>query len=137
MDFEVALFDHRYGPVAAADVNVTLPPLQNDVGPDAVTTLVGVAFTVTVVPEEVAEQPPACVTVTLYVPPDVTLIEEVVAPVDQRYEAPAFAFNVTAPPEQNVVAPEAVTAAVPPLETVTAIGVDTAEHPFVPVTVTE
>ncbi len=54
--------------------NVTLPPAQKVVGPDAV--IVGVAgsgFTVTTVGADVAEQPLASVTWTVYEPLALTL----------------------------------------------------------------
>jgi len=64
---------------------VTEPPAQNVVGPPAVITGVdGLALTVTDVAAEVALQPLAFVTVTLYEPEVVTLIDCVVAPFDQR-----------------------------------------------------
>jgi hypothetical protein len=44
---------------------VTEPPAQNVVGPPAVTVADGNGFTVMVVADEVALQPPALVTVTL------------------------------------------------------------------------
>ena len=44
----------------------------------------GVVFTVTAVPAEVAEQPPAFVTITEYVPLDVTVIDCVGAPLDHK-----------------------------------------------------
>jgi hypothetical protein len=47
----------------ALALNVTLPPVQNVVGPPGVIVAVGNVFTVTVVPVDVAEQPFA-VTVT-------------------------------------------------------------------------
>ena len=64
---------------------MTEPPAQNVVGPPALITGVdGFALTVTVVAAEVALQPLAFVTVTLYEPEVVTLIDCVVAPFDQR-----------------------------------------------------
>ena len=52
----------------------------------------------------------------------------VVAPVDQRYDAPALAESVTEPPVQNVVGALAVTVGVE--ATVTGIVVESlAEHP--------
>jgi hypothetical protein len=67
----------------APDVSVTFP-LQNVVGPDAFTILLGAAFIVTVVPLDDIEQPPLCVTVTVYVPAVLTLIDCVVEPFDHR-----------------------------------------------------
>jgi hypothetical protein len=57
--------------------------LHKAVGPEVVTVFVGNGFEVTVVAEDVAEHPPTWVTVTLYVPLVVAVIEAVVAPVDQ------------------------------------------------------
>jgi uncharacterized phosphosugar-binding protein len=53
---------------------------------DAVIEMVGVTFGVTVtdVPEETAVHPAAFVPVTEYVPDDVTVMEEAVAPLLQR-----------------------------------------------------
>ena len=54
------------------------------VEPEGVIVAVGKGFTVTIVGFEVAEQPFAPVTVTVYEPELVTGMEGVVAPVDQR-----------------------------------------------------
>ena len=65
MDCEVAPVDHVL-PVAEEEVNVTEPPEQNVVGPLAeMVGVAGLAFTVTTVDEEVAEQPEPFVTVTV------------------------------------------------------------------------
>ena len=66
---------------------MTDPPAQNVVDPLAL--IVGVdgrAFTVTTVGGDVALQPLAFVTVTLYEPLAFTAIDEVVAPFDHKYE---------------------------------------------------
>jgi hypothetical protein len=52
------------------------------------------------------------VTVTLNVPGDVTVIDCVVVPFDQRYDDAAFAVSVTLLPAQNVVGPLAVMLAI-------------------------
>ena len=52
-------------------------------------------------------------------PPELTLIDCVVAPVDQRYDEPALAFSVTEPPGQNDVAPFGVIVACAGVFTVT------------------
>ena len=62
---------------------MTLPPAQNVVGPPAVIVGVGFAFTVTTVDAEVPLQPFASVTVTLYEPLVLTVIDCVVAPLLQ------------------------------------------------------
>lgn len=64
IDCVVAPFDHRYEAEAGA-VSVTLPPVQNVVGPDAVTTgVAGTGLTVTLWDAEAA-QPSAFVAVTV------------------------------------------------------------------------
>jgi hypothetical protein len=70
-------------------------------------------------------------------PLELTVIDEVVAPVDQRYDAPLDAVSVTLPPVQNVVGPPAVIAGVAGMAlTVTAAAADAALlQPFV-VTIT-
>jgi len=66
-------------------VSVTEPPAQNVVAlPAVITGVDGFALTVTEVAAAVALQPLAFVTVTLYEPEVVTLIDCVVAPFDQR-----------------------------------------------------
>jgi hypothetical protein len=74
------------------------------------TVTVGLGFTVTTAFAEVEQEPVdvVCVTTTLYVPEAIALIACVVAAVDHAYVLPADAVNVTLPPEQNVVGPEAV-----------------------------
>ena len=64
IDCVVAPLDQRYDEPADA-VSVTLPPVQNVVGPPAVMLAVGLALTVTAVGTDVALQPFAFVTVTL------------------------------------------------------------------------
>ena len=66
----------------------------------------------------------------------VTLIDCVVAPVDQRYDEPLDAVRVTLPPAQNVVGPPAVIVAVGSALTVTTVGEDVALQLFAFVTVT-
>ena len=59
-------------------MSVTDPPEQNEVGPLALIVAVGRALTVTVVPEEIFEHPLELVTLTLYVPEELTVIDCVV-----------------------------------------------------------
>ena len=135
IDCVVAPFDQAYdAPVDA--VSVTAPPAQNVVGPDAVIDAVGSEFTVTLVADDVALQPFASVTVTLYEPAAETVIDRVVAPFDHAYEAPAEAVSVTEPPAQNVVGPDAVIDAAGGAFTVTFVGADVALQPFAFVTLT-
>ncbi len=137
IDCVVAPFDQRYEAEDGA-VSVTDPPSQKVVAPPAVITGVdGFALTVTVVDADVALQPLAFVTVTLYEPDVVTLIDCVVAPFDQRYESAADAVKVTDPPAQNVVAPPAVITGVATAAlTVTAVSAEVALQPDAFVTVT-
>ena len=69
-------------------------------------------------------------------PPVLAAIACVVAPVDQRYEAPLDAVSVTLPPAQNVVGPPAVMLDVGLALTVTVVGDEAALQPFALVTVT-
>jgi hypothetical protein len=96
----------------------------------------GTGLTVTVAAALVAEQPAALVTVTEYEPLLFAVIDGVVAPFDQRYDAPLDAVSVTLPPAQKVVGPLAVIVATGAALTVTAVGADVALQPFALVTVT-
>ena len=66
-----------------------------------------------------------------------TLIDCVVAPLDQSQEAPALAVNVTEPPSQNVVEPEGVIVDAGNALTVTVVADEVALQPSAFVTVTE
>jgi hypothetical protein len=135
IDCVVAPVDQRYEEAEEA-VSVTEPPAQNAVGPDALMVGAGAVCTVTVVAEDVAEQPFAFVTVTLYAPELLTVIDCVVAPFDQRYEEAEDEVSVTEPPAQNVVGPPAVMVGAGSAFTVTDVAEDVAEQPFASVTVT-
>lgn len=56
--------------------------------------------------------PQAAATVKIYIPAVLTLMVEVVAPVDQLFPAAALELRITELPWQKVVGPEAVMAAV-------------------------
>ena len=75
---------------------------------------VGVTFGLTVTTSAVlvAEQPLASVTCTVGEDVVETVIEDVVAPVLQRYDEPELAVKTTLPPEQKVIGPPAVIVAV-------------------------
>ena len=137
MACEFAPLDHRYENPAGA-VSVTEPPSQNDVGPlGVIAGVAGAAFTVTVVDALVALQPLAFVTVTLYEPDALALIDCDVAPLDHRYVKPAGAVSVTEPPSQNDVGPLGVIAGVAGAAfTVTVVGALVALQPLAFVTVT-
>lgn len=105
--------DFHWLPVNELLVSVTLPPAQKVVGPLAATVgVAGSGLTVTFVGAEVTAQPAASVTVTVTAWLVLTMIDCVVAPVDQSHAAPAFAVRVTLLPAQNVVGPEGVMVAV-------------------------
>ena len=88
---------------------------------------VGSALTVTVTGVDVDGQPAGDVTVTVNVPEAMTVIDGVVAPLLQRYDAPQeFALRVTLPPAQNEVGPAGVMTAAGNGLTVTVTGADVA-----------
>jgi hypothetical protein len=64
------------------------------------------------------------------------LIDDEVAPVDQRYDEPALAVSVTEPPSQNVVGPLASIVATGFAFTVTVVAEEVVLQPFAFVTVT-
>jgi hypothetical protein len=91
-------------------VSTTLSPEQNVVGPLAV--IVGVGGTgliTTVTGAEVSDTQKPSTTTTVKVPPVVTVIDCVVAPVLQTLPVGLSEVNSTLPPGQNCVGPEAVT----------------------------
>ena len=90
------------------EVNITEPPEQNVVGPlGVIVGIIGKGSTTTEVFEEVAWHKPFP-TVTEYTPEAVTVMDCVVAPVDQRLSVADEEVKVTEPPSQNVVGPLAV-----------------------------
>jgi hypothetical protein len=95
----------------------------------------GRLLTVTATVEEVAEQPLASVTVTVYDPEALTVMDCVVAPFDQLKDEPSLAVSITLPPWQKVVGPLAVMVAIG-FTTVTVTGVEVALQPLASVTVT-
>src|SRR5512140_1196090 len=103
IDCVVAPVDQRF-PVNADEVRVIVEPAQNEAGPLMVG-VAGVGLTVTTWAADVAEQPLASVTVTLYEPPAETVIDCVVAPVDQRFPVRAEDVSVIVEPAQNELGP--------------------------------
>src|SRR4051794_34166907 len=83
-------------PLATVDARCTLPPRQRAAGPPEIVTVVGSLLTTT--GALVALQPLPPVTITLYAAGCHTVIDCVVAPFDQRYEAADGAVSVTLPP---------------------------------------
>jgi hypothetical protein len=118
IDCVVAPLLHNQDAPADA-VSVTEPPLQNVSGPSALIAADGNGFTVTTAAVDVAEHPAALVTVTVYDPAVLTVIDCVVAPLLHNQDAPADAVSVTEPPVQNATGPPAVIVAVGNAFTVT------------------
>ena len=133
IDCVTAPVDQRF-PVSEDDVNVIVLPAQNVAGPLMVG-VAGTGFVVTTNAADVAAQPLASVTVTLYEPPAETVIDCVVAPVDQRFPVAEEEVSVIVAPGQKDVGPLMVGGA-PVGVTVTANGADVAEQPLALVTVT-
>jgi hypothetical protein len=133
MDCVVAPVDQRF-PLNADDVSVIVLPAQKALGP-LIVGVAGSGFDVTACAAEVAEQPFASVTVTLYDPAAETVIDCVVAPVDQRLPVNAEDVSVIVLPAQNELGPLIVGVAGTGFE-VTALAADVAEQPFASVTVT-
>jgi hypothetical protein len=135
IDCVVAPVDHKYELPSDA-VSVTFPFAQNVVAPPAVIVGFDMMWTMTAAGAEVALQPLALVTVTLYSPAVLTSIDCVVAPVDHKYAAAGFAVSVTWPPWQKVVGPLGVIVAVAAGYTATAVAAEVALQPLAFVTVT-
>jgi hypothetical protein len=111
MDWVVAPLDQVF-PVALEEVSKTEPPAQKVVEPPAVTVgVVGTEFTVTTVGAELAVQLPLD-TVTKYDPLCETVMDWVVAPLDQVLPVALEEVSTTEPPVQKVVEPPAVTVGV-------------------------
>jgi hypothetical protein len=123
-------------PVADEDVSVVLPPAQKAVAPEIVG-VAGSGFAVTTNGADVAWQPPALVAVTLYVPAAETVIDCVVAPVDQRLPVAADDVSVMELPAQNDEGPLIVGVVATAGLAVTAKAAEVALQPLAFVTVTE
>jgi hypothetical protein len=135
MDCVVAPLDQVL-PVALDDVSTTEPPAQKVVDPPAVTLgVAGNGLIVTTVGEELMEQFPF-VTVTEYDPLCETVMDWVVAPLDQVFPVALEEVNTTEPPAQKVVDPPEVTVGVAGRGfTVTVVGAELAvQLPFDTVT---
>ena len=105
IDCVAAPVDQRF-PVAEDDVSVIALPAQNELGP----LIVGVGGTgaapaVTTNATDVAEQPPASVTVTVYEPAAETVIDGVVSPVDQTLPVVEDDVSVMVLPADTVAGP--------------------------------
>ena len=92
--------------LAEEEVSITEPPEQNVVGPLAV--MVGTGMVepiVTTVGREVREGQPPTLVATVYEPAELTVMEGVVSPVDQRLFVGSDEVRITLPPVQKVVGP--------------------------------
>ena len=133
IDCVVAPVDQRF-PVADDEARVIEVPGQNEAGP----LIVGVGtagLVVTAKAADVALQPLAFVTVTVNEPAADTVIDCVVAPVDQRFPVAEEDERVIVPPPQKLAGPLMVGVAGSGFE-VTAKATDDALHPLALVTVT-
>jgi len=106
IDCVVSPEDQRF-PVADDDVRVIVLPAQKDAGP-LIVGVAGVGLTVTAKEAEVAEQPLALVTLTVYEPAAETVIDCVVAPVDQRLPVAEDEVRVMVVPAQKEAGPVTV-----------------------------
>ena len=122
-------------PVAEDEVRVIVVPTQKELGP-LIVGVGGSGLEVTANAADVAEQPAALVTVTVYEPAAETVIDCVVAPVDQRFPVREDEVNVIVLPVQNALGPLMVGTAGRGL-TVTAKAAEVAEQPLALVAVTE
>lgn len=111
-------------PPVEEEVRVTEDPAQIDsVVPVTIVGVGGSEFTVTVLGAEVPELHPFVITCTRNVPDVLTVMDCVVAPLDQKLLLAEEDVKVTEPPAQNVVGPLAVMVGTAGMElTVTVIG---------------
>lgn len=108
MDCVVSPVDQMFPPVEE-EVRVTEDPAQIDsVVPVTIVGVGGSEFTVTVLGAEVPELHPFVITCTRNVPDVLTVMDCVVAPLDQKLLLAEDDVKVTEPPAQNVVGPLAV-----------------------------
>jgi hypothetical protein len=133
IDWVTAPVDQRF-PVAEEEVNVIVLPVQNELGP-VIVGVGGSGLTVTAKAAEVEEQPLAFVTLTVKEPAAETVIDCVVAPVDQRLPVSAEDVSVTEPPAQKELGPLMVGVGGSGFE-VTANAAEVEEQPLAFVTVT-
>ena len=95
--------------IGLSEVNITLSPAQNVVGPLTVTVgVTGLGRTVTTLGIEVLVHPKIFVRLTVKVPELNTLIDRVVAPVFQRFPERALLVSVTLSPRQKFTGPFAL-----------------------------
>ena len=95
--------------IAEEEVKTTDPPSQKVVDPPAeIIGVAGVRFTLTNCGADDPDEQPLVTIATVYVPEDETVMDCVVAPVDQTLFVKDEEVNTTELPEQNVVGPPAV-----------------------------
>jgi hypothetical protein len=104
IDCVVAPLDQRF-PVADDDVSVTVLPAHTSELPPLMVGVDGSGLAVTANAAEVAEQPSALVTFTVYEPAVETMIDCVVAPVDQRFPVVEDEVRVMVVPVQKALGP--------------------------------
>jgi hypothetical protein len=104
IDCVVAPVDQRF-PVAEDEVRVTVLPAQTNEFPPLIVGVATAALAVTANGAELAEQPAVFVTVTVYDPAAETVIDCVVAPVDQRFPVAEDDVRVTVVPGQKLGGP--------------------------------
>jgi hypothetical protein len=135
IDCVVAPVDQRF-PVTDDEVSVTVLPVQTSELPPLIVGVAGSGFEVTAKGAELAEQPSALVTLTLYEPATDTRIDCVVAPVDQRLPVVEDEVRVIVVPAQKDAGPLMVGVGGSGFE-VTAKAAELAVQPLASVTVTE
>jgi hypothetical protein len=132
MELAVAPVDQEL-PVAEEEVSVTDPPAQNVVGPLGVIPAVGSGSTTIFMVSEAVPQ--MSVTVSMYAPVALAVMEPAVSPVDHEFPVADEDVNVTEPPGQKVVGPLGVILATVEEFTVTVSEAEAVPHTLVTVKV--
>ena len=127
-----AVLAEDHTPPEVVFVKIAVEPTQTFDAPEIEATT-GNGLTVIAVTDDVTEHPAALVTVTKYEPLAATVIDCVGAPLDHKYDEPAFAVNTTEPPAQKVVGPATLMDAEAPAFTIIAAVADDV-HPLAFVT---
>jgi hypothetical protein len=104
IDCVVAPVDQRF-PLTEDDVSVTVLPVQTRELPPLIVGVATAGLAVTRYGAEVAKQPAVFVAVTVYEPAAETVIDCVVAPVDQRLPVAEDDVSVIVLPAQNAAGP--------------------------------
>jgi len=133
IDCVIAPVDQRF-PVREEEVSVIVEPGQKAEGP-VIVGVTGAGAAVTTLAADVAVQPLASVTVTVYEPVAETVMDCVIAPVDQRFPVRDEDVRVIVEPGQKADGPEIVGTVGAGLA-VTTLARDVAVQPLASVTVT-